>query len=518
MFHVIGCITQQHDLRLVVLAGILCALACFTALSMVNRARAAAGRLRFYWIAGAGTVAGAGIWGTHFVAMLAYRAGLPVGYEPGLTLLSVVIAVVVCTVGFSLAVSRPGPIVGGAVTGAAISAMHYAGMASVRIPADAVWNLGYVAASIVIGIAASALALHVALRRNNFRALAFGAGLFTLAIVGMHFTGMSAVSYFPDPRVLVTDAVLAPGFLAVAVAAVAFLIVTLGLIGAIVDHHAARRAVSEAERLRAHIVELEETKKALEATSVDLSRALGAASAASEAKSQFLAAMSHELRTPLNAVIGFSEILMMEAFGPLGNDRYLEYVRDIRSSGAHLLALINDILDLSRLDAGQSVLEEEDLDLASVVGETVRMVSRQVELSRIDLVESLDAGLPLLRADRRRIRQVLINLLSNAIKFTPVGGRVRVSAAATQGEVRIVVADTGIGMDVADIPRALERFGQADAKLARKFEGAGLGLPLAKQIVELHGGRLELESEVNVGTAVTLIFPATRIVALDRVA
>jgi len=518
MFHVIGCITQQHDLRLVVLAGILCALACFTSLSMVNRARAAAGRLRVYWIAGAGTVAGAGIWGTHFVAMLAYRAGLPVGYAPGLTLLSVVIAIVVCTAGFSIAVSRPGPIVGGAITGAAISAMHYAGMASVRIPADAVWSSSYVVASIAIGITMSALTLRVALRRNDFRSLAFGAGLFTLAIVGMHFTGMAAVTYFPDPRVLVTDAVLAPGFLAIAVAAVAFLIVTLGLIGAIVDYHAARRAMSEAERLRTYIVELEKTKKALEATSADLSRALGAASAASEAKSQFLAAMSHELRTPLNAVIGFCEILLMQAFGPLGSDRYLEYVRDIHSSGGHLLALINDILDLSRLDAGQSVLDEEDLDLSAVIGETLRMIARQAELSSVELVESLDIGLPLLRADRRRIRQVLINLLSNAIKFTPAGGRVRVSTTATNGEVRVIVADTGIGIDAADIPRALERFSQVDAKLSRKYEGAGLGLPLAKQIVELHGGRLELASEVNIGTRVTLVFPATRIVALDRVA
>ncbi|MGD0144663.1 MAG: MHYT domain-containing protein [Rhizomicrobium sp.] len=518
MFHVIGCITQQHDLRLVALAGILCALACFTALSMVTRARAAAGRLRVYWIAGAGTVAGAGIWGTHFVAMLAYRAGLPVGYEPGLTLLSVVIAIVVCTAGFSIALSRLGPILGGAITGAAISAMHYAGMASVRIPADAVWNLGYVTASVVIGIFASMLALHIALKRNDFRAVAFGAGLFTLAIVGMHFTAMSAVTYFPDPAVPVPDAVLAPGFLAIAVAAVAFLIVTLGLIGAIVDHHAARRALSEAERLRAHIVELERTKKALEATSADLSRALGAASAASEAKSQFLAAMSHELRTPLNAVIGFCEILLMEAFGPLGSDRYVEYVRDIHSSGGHLLALINDILDISRLDAGQSVLDEEDLDLASVIGETLRMFARQAELSRVELVESLDIGLPQLRADRRRVRQVLINLLSNAIKFTPAGGRVRVSAALAQGEVCIVVADTGIGMDTADIPKALERFGQVDAKLSRKYEGAGLGLPLAKQIAELHGGRLELTSKVHVGTSVTIAFPCMRIVALDRVA
>lgn len=518
MFHVIGCITQQHDLRLVVLAGILCALACFTALSMVNRARAVTGRLRFYWTAGAGTVAGAGIWGTHFVAMLAYRAGLPVGYEPGLTLLSVVIAIVVSTAGFSIAMSRPGPVAGGAITGAAISAMHYAGMASVRIPADAVWNLGYVAASVVIGIVMSALALHVAFKRSEFRTLAFGAGLFTLAIVGMHFTGMSAVSYFPDSGVPVTDAVLAPGFLAIAVAAVAFLIVMLGLTGAIVDHHAARRALSEAERLRAHIAELEETKMALEATSVDLSRALGAASAASEAKSQFLAAMSHELRTPLNAVIGFSEILLMQAFGPLGSDRYLEYVRDIRSSGGHLLALINDILDLSRLDTGQSVLDEEELDLASAIGETVRMVGRQAELAGVELIEASDIELPLLRADRRRVRQVLINLLSNAIKFTPAQGKIRITAGMLNGEVRIVIADTGIGIAEEDIPRALERFGQVDARLSRKYEGAGLGLPLAKQIVELHGGRLELASEVNVGTRITLVFPPARVAALDCVA
>jgi signal transduction histidine kinase len=428
-----------------------------------------------------------------------------------------VIAIAVCTLGFSIALGRLGPIVGGLITGAAISAMHYAGMASVRIPAVAVWNFNYVAASVLIGVAMTALAVHVALRRDDFRGIAAGGTLLTLAIVGMHFTGMSAVEYFPDPSIAVTDTVLAPATLAIAVAAIAFLIVTLGLVGAVLDHQAALRSAAEAERLRAHITELQETKNALERTSADLSKALGAAEAASEAKSQFLGVMSHELRTPLNAVIGFSEILETQALGPLGNARYLEYVQDIRASGAHLLSLVNEILDLSRLDAG-GVLEEEDIDLAAAAGEAMHFVSGQAELARIRLSLSCAAGLPAVRADRRRIRQALVNLLSNAIKFTRANGDVRVTVAMSDSEIRIVVADTGVGIAATDIPKALERFGQADAKLARKYPGLGLGLPIAKEIAELHGGRLELASEVGAGTQVTIILPSTRIMALDRVA
>ena len=511
MLHVLGCITQQHDLRLVVLAALLCLLACTTAMSMIARGRAASGRLRRVWLITGGIVAGCGIWGLHFVAELGYRAGLPVAYDLPLTTLSVVIAATLCAAGFTLALSRAGAALGGALAGVAISAMHYVGMAAVRISAVAIWDPRYVAASLVIGVALTALAMYVALRRDDLRGYVAGAGLFMLAIVGMHFTAMSAVVYLPDPTVPVSGVVIEPSVLAVAVAAAAMLVMALGLIGALVDHHLAARASGEAERLRAHVAELEETKTELERTSSRLFIALEAADAANQAKSQFLATMSHELRTPLNAVIGFAEMMTMQAFGPLGHARYGEYARDIKNSGAHLLALINDILDLSRLDASQTSLNEEDLDMPALIAATFRMMQGQAAEVQVSLAQNIEPGFPQIRADKRRIQQVLLNLISNAIKFTPAGGKVMVGASHTADGAAISVSDTGIGIAKDDIPKALERFGQIDSRLSRKYEGVGLGLPLSKQLMELHGGRLEIESEPGVGTTVTIRFPATRI-------
>jgi signal transduction histidine kinase len=513
MLHVLGCITQQHDLRLVVLAALLCLFACTTAMAMIARGRESAGRLQTFWLVMGGVVAGCGIWGLHFVAMLAYRSGLPVAYDVWRTALSVIIAASLCALGFRLALSPAGGAAGGAVTGAAISAMHYVGMAAVRIPAVAYWETGYVLASLVIGVAATALALHIALRRSDIRGYAAGAGLFLVGIVGMHFTAMSAVVYIPDPTVSVSGVVFEPNALAIAVAAVTALIMALGLIAALVDHHLAARASGEAERLRAHINALEETKRQLEATSSELSAALVAADSANQAKSEFLAAMSHELRTPLNAVIGFSEILTMEALGPLGNARYLEYARDIRGSGKHLLALINDILDLSRFDAGQADLQEDEVSVVDLIGPVLRMVPDQVAETNVIIDRKIEARLPSIRVDKRRIHQVLINLVSNGIKFTPAGGRVCVSAFRVGEEIAISVADTGIGIATEDIPKAFERFRQIDSRLSRKYEGSGLGLPLARQLMEAHGGRLVLESELHRGTVVTVYFPPERIVS-----
>ena len=516
MLHVLGCITQQHDIRFVVLAGLLCLFACMTAMSLIARARASEGRLRYLWLAGAGVVSGCGIWGTHFVAMLAYRAGLPVAYDPWLTGLSVLTAASLCGVGFTVAMTRVGPAIGGAVTGAAISAMHYIGMAAVRAPAHAIWNIEYIATSVAIGVLLTGLALHLAFRRPTLRGYLSGAVLFTLGIVGMHFTAMAAVVYVPDSTVSIPNAVLDPAALAVSVAAVAVLIVALGLAGATVDRHLALRALSETERLRAYVVELEATKADLESTSEDLRHALDAAAHASQVKSQFLATMSHELRTPLNAVIGFSEIMLTETFGPLGAARYRDYARDIHASGTHLLSLINDILDLSRLDAGQVELRDEAIDVASLIKELLRMVKGQAQSAGLKLTATIDPDLPLLRADQRRVKQVLINLLSNAIKFTPAKGCIDIAAAMRGDELAISVADTGIGIAKEDLPRALSRFGQIDSTLSRKYEGAGLGLPLSKQLIELHGGRLFLESELNTGTTVTIVFPAPRISTPER--
>jgi signal transduction histidine kinase len=240
------------------------------------------------------------------------------------------------------------------------------------------------------------------------------------------------------------------------------------------------------------------------------------AETANRTKSEFLANMSHELRTPLNAIIGYSEVIKKGMFGPL-SERYREYSADIFDSGTHLLALINDILDLSKLEAGQFELQEENVDLAGAIRASMHLIETAAEKSKVRLSTTAGTHEPLLvRADDRRLRQILINLLSNAVKFTPEGGRVHVSTSVTSQGIAIAVSDTGIGMTPDHISKALEPFRQIDSKLSRKYEGTGLGLPLAKHLVVLHGGTLSIESKVNVGTTVTVALPPERVVDQPR--
>jgi signal transduction histidine kinase len=250
----------------------------------------------------------------------------------------------------------------------------------------------------------------------------------------------------------------------------------------------------------------------LKQVEAELIRARDSAQAANRAKTQFLANMSHELRTPLNAIIGFSEIIRGEIYGPLGDHRYADYVNSIADSGTHLLSLINDILDLSKIEVGEVNLVESEVDLGNLIESSMSLV-RDKALSKSIVMESVIAdGLPPVRADARLLKQVLLNLLQNAIKFTPANGHVRAGAALTpDGGVQMTVADTGIGIKEEDIPRALERFGQIDADLSRQYNGAGLGLPLAKSLTELHGGALSISSKLNEGTIVTVALPAERI-------
>ncbi len=225
------------------------------------------------------------------------------------------------------------------------------------------------------------------------------------------------------------------------------------------------------------------------------------------ARTDFLMATSHELRTPLNAVLGFSEILATEMFGPLQNARYREYARIIHDSGNHVLSLVNDLLDLAKLDAGKLELRIEPVQVLKIVIDCVRSIETQATRDHIGVSIHVHDGIDRIFGDDKRLRQMVLNLLSNALKFTPVGGEIVIDAFRRGGGIAIAVSDTGIGIKAEDIPKVLEPFGQVDGALSRKHAGTGLGLPLTRELAELHGGSLTVESRVNRGTTVTITLP-----------
>ena len=245
-------------------------------------------------------------------------------------------------------------------------------------------------------------------------------------------------------------------------------------------------------------------RKAQEA---EILRTRDEAESASRAKTQFLANMSHELRTPLNAVIGFSEILNRELFGTLGEGRYRDYARLIHESGEHLLNVVNDILDMSKIEAGKFKIVKEPFDVAPLVKSCCDLMRHTAEQRSLSLIMDVAPGIPELPADKRACKQMLLNVISNAIKFTDPGGWVRVSAALADGNIEFIVADNGIGIAEQDLPKLGNPFVQANNSYDRSYDGAGLGLSVVKGLARLHGGRLELASKLGEGTIATIVLP-----------
>jgi two-component system cell cycle sensor histidine kinase PleC len=259
------------------------------------------------------------------------------------------------------------------------------------------------------------------------------------------------------------------------------------------------------------------SQKIIEAKNATANLLLLEAEKANRSKSEFLANMSHELRTPLNAIIGFSDILGNQLFGPLGSEKYADYVGDIHKSGLHLLAVINDILDLAKAESGKLTLDERETDLVACLNDCVRMCRVRADARSVDLVARIPRQPVMAMVDERLVAQIVINLLSNAIKFTSGGGHVRIGLSADPHDgILVEIHDTGIGIAPEDIERVMRPFEQVDATFTRAHDGTGLGLPLAKKLVELHGGTLSIESTLGRGTIASVRLPGSRLLAAPR--
>jgi signal transduction histidine kinase len=250
----------------------------------------------------------------------------------------------------------------------------------------------------------------------------------------------------------------------------------------------------------------------LKASERQMVEACRQAELANRSKSEFLANMSHELRTPLTAIIGFSEVISNQIFGALGCEKYLEYVNDIRASASHLLSIINDILDMSKIEAGKLALTKDDLAVPGIIGDAIRMVQSRAQSRNINIVAELSQANAVIWADERAIKQMVLNLLSNAIKFSRDGATVYVRAEAGEGgSIALEVEDFGIGMNPEELERALQPFGQAQPTTTRNYGGTGLGLPITKGLAEAHGGKLAITSRPGSGTKVRIALPSTAI-------
>jgi signal transduction histidine kinase len=478
-------IVQMHDARFVVLAALVSLLACYTAFTMM--ARLYAHRSRYPWVIAAAVVTGCGAWATQAIVLLAFRPGVPAAYNVGLTVISGLVAVSGCGLGFYVARGTERMALGGAIVGFAIAAMHFTGMAAVTFQAQVATDILYFEGAVIAGASFGAAALARAQLTPDVRGRIAGALLLTFGIFGTHFVAMAGRTLVPDPTIFIPQDTLVMVWFAIALTAVVLLIAGLGIVGALVDQH------------------LHE----IEAAKSDLEAALVLADAASKSKTKFLSTMSHELRDPLHLILGSAERLKSVQ---RGEDQYRECVERVINSGVRLMRLVNSILDISEFDAGQLRLNDEFLDVSQAIGSAAALIEPEAHKAGVRVSVAVEANLPKLCADKKRLNQILINLMSNAIRFTSKGGEVKVSAFRQGDGLAISVSDTGIGMAAKDIPKALERFGQLDTDPNRHHEGAGLGLPLAQHLMDLHGGTLRIASEPRVGTTVTVTFPPRRIV------
>jgi signal transduction histidine kinase len=615
VFRVIGCIANAHDLRLVLLAAVICLLSVGVTFYLYATLPKSPAKVRAAWLAVTGLVAGSGIWAVHFVAMLAFEPGLRSGYAPFITLISLAIAIAFAVMAFTAAApDRTGKgqvLAGGALLGIGIALMHFTGMAALRVQGLLHWDIPYVVASVLVGIAFATAALRVGGPGRGLRAQIAAAGLLTLGICGLHFTAMSAVAIEPIPAAALPPEVISRPVLALAVTVLTVLIIAIAAGALVADLYMRRRAfdqlreaidamadgmsISDAEdrlvawnaryveqigggaitpavgmryadllaAIAGHNLGLDDDQRAawvndrmtarreqgpdlevqmfdghwlrvhnrptrgggvvtscvditdLKLNALVLAQALSEADAASRAKTEFLANITHEIRTPLNGVLGMSQIIGLGDLSPIQRQR----LSVLQASGEDLLTILNDVLDVARMETGKLEIEAGRFDAAELGAEVEATFAAANAKAGLALNVAVAPGAAGPRSgDPARVSQILRILVSNAMKFTAAGGvQVTIDAfdepqAAELGEgLRLTVRDTGVGIAQEALPHLFGTFTQADSSNTRRYGGAGLGLSIARSLIDLMGGDILVESALGEGSTFTVLLPAARV-------
>jgi len=496
----------HYEPTLVLLSILVAMFASYTTLSLAMRVKASHGLAPRAWIAGGAFAMGSGIWAMHFIGMLAFRLPMPLGYDPAITFVSWLLPVVVS--GLALWQVRHREIGGrqlawcALLMGLGINAMHYTGMAGMRMDPAITYDPWLFLASVAIAIGASAGALWIAFRLSEEilhpRLLQLGAAVVMGgAIAGMHYTGMAAAHFEAGSVCRAAVDGVVQDHLAILVAVATCAVLSIALLAAIFDTHLDLRnrtlAASLATAAERQALYLREQEARVEAENI------------SRLKDEFLATLSHELRTPLNAMLGWAQLLLQGARDDPMLRRGLETIeRNARAQSQ----LIEDMLDMSRLIAGKVRVDARPVIPSEFVNAALETARPAALAKGIQLLGEVDYEAGPVLGDPARMQQVMTNLVSNAIKFTESGGRVVVRLRRDGGAVAIDVADSGVGIDAEFLPFVFDRFRQADSSSARRHGGLGLGLAIARQLVELQGGRITVASPgAGRGATFTLHLP-----------
>lgn len=500
------------DVRLIVLSILIGVLGSYTALDISEQIAITQGSARRWWLVGSGLTLGLTIWAMHFTAILSHKLPIPIGYDFKIVVLSILLTILASGLGFFVISNQPvigwlTLLAGSIFIGSGIIVMHFVAMSSLQLAATPSYNLKLVVLSNMVAIAFSEVALWLTFWRRTESSVPdvarkLGSALIMgTAICGMHYIAMVSVSFrsifLITSKFSIVDNNLLGIFLGIAV----LLILTLALLASFFSRRlSVELAVTEIMRQNEARLEqiVQQRTEELEAQRL-------IAETANQAKTEFLANMSHELRTPLTSIIGLSSVLLEQIFGSL-NAKQEQYISIISTCGYQLLDLINDLLDISKIEAGRAELKLETLNIEAVCQESLCLVRQQAINQGLLLILEIESDLITCVADQRCLKQILLNLLANSIKFTD-SGSITLSVSQSLGYIQFAVKDTGIGISPEQQENLFQPFRQLDNRINRQYKGTGLGLVLAKNLAQLHGGDIIVDSELGIGSCFTLRLP-----------